>query len=317
MCNYWTKMKLKNLISSNDLSLNDINNIFDQAKNFESSNISYSTLLSNKFLASMFFEPSTRTRFSFEVAFRKLGGNVFGFSDPSRTAMGKGESFIDTVRIIQNYSDIIVLRHPFEGYAKLASENSEVPIINAGDGTNEHPTQALTDLYTIKKIKGKIDGLKIAICGDLKNGRDIHSLCLLLSNYKVEVFLIAPPIFQLPNFVMREWETSKFNNFSIKNKLQDLSEDVDVLYLNRIQKERIKNKELLNTEIDFHKLNNEIVSKLHQQTIILNPMPRSDELPLWIDSDPRAKYFEEAKNGLWLRMSLFYYILGRDTGNKN
>jgi len=280
--------------------------IFDAADAFRSDRKPYSNLVAGKVAALLFFEPSTRTRFSFEIAFKKLGGAVVGFSDASTSSMGKGETFEDTVRIIQQYVDVMVIRHPDEDSLRLATADARIPVINAGNGSQEHPTQALLDLYTVRQLKGRINGLQIALCGDLRHGRDIHSLAILLALYDVEVILVAPPSFGMADFVQREWELRGFSKYSTVSRLKDLPGDVDVLYLNRIQRERLA---VQPAEVDFHVLNDDFLARLDSKTVILNPMPRSHETPTWLDSDPRAKYFEQAANGLWVRMALFSMML--------
>ncbi len=296
----------RHLVSACDLGVSDITSILDEADAFRSGRKPYSHLAAEKVLALLFFEPSTRTRFSFEVAFKRLGGGVIGFTDPSTSAMGKGETLDDSIRIIQSYADLMVIRHADEDAVRLAANYNRIPVINAGNGIHEHPTQALLDLYTIRDLKGGVNGLQIAVCGDLKHGRDIHSLALFLARYKVEVLLVAPPPFGMPDFVLKEWKRQGFSNYSTVGRLEDLPTGVDVLYLNRIQRERLTSQP---GDTDFHALTEEIVATLDPATIILNPLPRSHETPTWFDTDPRAKYFEQAANGVWVRMGLFSKLL--------
>jgi len=268
--------------------------------------------LKNKILATVFYEPSTRTRFSFESAMIKLGGNVITTESASHfSSVTKGETLQDTIKIISGYADAIVLRHPQEGSAKIASEISSVPIINAGDGIGEHPTQALLDLYTIKKELGEIDNLKIALVGDLFYGRTIHSLIYLLSLYKnVKIYFVSPKQLKI---------LPKYKDYLIKKKiafeeLADLNQalnKIDVLYVTRIQKERFKSKKDYKKVKGIYIIDKNTAKQLKKKAIIMHPLPRVNEISPEIDSDKRAVYFKQAKNGLYIRMALLQLIFNK------
>jgi aspartate carbamoyltransferase catalytic subunit len=267
-----------------------------------------SDMLKGKILATLFFEPSTRTRLSFEAAMLKLGGSTIGFADAEIASVRKGENLADTVRTVENYADIIALRHPLEGAARLAAEFSKVPILNAGTGAEEHPTQAFMDLYTVQKEKGKIDGLKIALVGDLRYGRTVHSLAYALSLYNVELYLISPESLRMRNEVIR----------AIKNKvsiiedanLEKIIPQIDVLYVTRIQKERFPDPAEYAKVKGIYKIDLKTLKNAKKDMIILHPLPRVDEIDAEVDSKPQARYFQQVWNGIVVRMALLGLVLG-------
>jgi aspartate carbamoyltransferase catalytic subunit len=265
-----------------------------------------SNLLKGKILATLFFEPSTRTRLSFEAAMNKLGGSTIGFADTEITSIKKGESLADTVRVVENYADIIVLRHPLEGAARFATEFSKVPIINGGSGSQEHPTQALLDLYTIIKEKNRIDGLKIALVGDLRYGRTVHSLAYALSNYNVELLLISPESLKMRREVL---ETIKKKIVvSERTSLEKIIPFIDVLYVTRIQKERFPDLTEYTKVKDYYKIDLYSLQKAKKNLIILHPLPRLNEITIDVDKTGYAKYFQQVWNGLVVRMALLALI---------
>jgi aspartate carbamoyltransferase catalytic subunit len=267
-----------------------------------------SDILKRKILATLFFEPSTRTRLSFEAAMLKLGGSTIGFADADITSVKKGENLSDTIRTIENYADIIALRHPLEGSAKLAAEFSRVPILNAGSGAEEHPTQALMDLYTIQKEKGRIDGLKIALVGDLRYGRTVHSLACALSLFDIELYLISPESLRMRKGVV----DSIKNQVSITEdkNLDKIIPQIDVLYITRIQKERFPDPAEYSKVKGVYKIDLKTISSGKNDLILLHPLPRLDEIASEVDDTPQAKYFQQVWNGIVVRMALLSLVLG-------
>ncbi len=299
----------KDIISIRQLTKQDIEHILDIAGKIDLMR-DKSSLLKGKILATLFYEPSTRTRLSFESAMLGLGGSVLGFSDPRVSSVSKGESLYDTVKMIEAYSDILVLRHPVEGAAKLAAETSSKPVINAGDGSNQHPTQTLLDLYTIKKAKKKISGLTVALVGDLKYGRTVHSLAYALSFYNVKLIFVSPESLKMPGYLTDELEEKGIKyeyNSSLKNALQD----ADIVYMTRIQKERFAD------QLEYEKLKGTYVleaSMLKQAKAgirVMHPLPRVDEIAKDVDDTDAALYFEQAKNGVVVRQAIVAMLLGK------
>jgi len=300
--------KDRDIVSIEDFSQTEINHILDVAKTMEPLAETGSDLLKGKILATLFFEPSTRTRLSFETAMLKLGGNYIGFAEPDITSARKGESLADTVRTVENYSDIITLRHSLEGSAKLAAEFSKVPIINAGTGAEEHPTQAFIDLYTMRKDKGKINGLKVALVGDLRYGRTVHSLAYALALYNVELYLVSPETLRMRNDMLQ----------TIKNRIP-VTEDanlnaiipqIDVLYITRIQKERFPDAAEYAKVKGVYKVDLKTLKNAKRDLIILHPLPRVDEIAAEVDNTPQARYFQQVWNGIVVRMALLSLVLG-------
>lgn len=268
----------------------------------------YPKPLRNLTLATIFYEPSTRTRLSFETAIQNLGGHLITTENAGQFSSAiKGESLEDTIKVINAYADGIVLRHPEAGSAKIASEVSSVPIINAGDGAGEHPTQALLDLYSIHRVKGSFDGLKIGLIGDLLNGRTVHSLLPLMSMYDIELFLISPKSLELPKKYLAELDKQDIK-YTVLNDWDTALGEIDVLYMTRVQKERFKLVEEYQKVKDDFIFTSKQLAKMKKDSIILHPLPRVNEITTDIDSDPRAQYFQQVRNGLFLRMALLDYI---------
>ncbi len=298
----------RDLISIKDFSQQEINHILDVSKTMEPLVSKGSDMLKGKILATLFFEPSTRTRLSFEAAILKLGGSYIGFADTEIASVKKGENLADTVRTVENYADAIALRHNLEGAAKLAAEFSKVPIINGGTGAEEHPTQAFVDLYTIRKEKGKIDGLKIALVGDLRYGRTVHSLAYALALYNIELYLVSPESLRMRKDVLQ----------TIKNKipviedanLEAILPQIDVLYVTRIQKERFPDAAEYAKLKGAYKIDLKTIKNAKKDLIILHPLPRIDEIAPEVDSTPQARYFQQVGNGVVVRMALLALVLG-------
>ncbi|MCK4482204.1 aspartate carbamoyltransferase [Candidatus Bathyarchaeota archaeon] len=298
----------RDIVSVKDFSREEIDYILKIAKAMEPVAVKGSDMLKGKILATLFYEASTRTRLSFESAMHKLGGSAIGFAEAEIASVKKGENLADTVRVVENYADVIALRHPLEGAARLAAEFSKVPIINGGSGAEEHPTQALLDLYTIMKEKGEIDGLKIAIVGDLRYGRTVHSLAYALSLYKIELYLISPESLKMRREVL---ETIKERiPVSARTSLEKVVSQVDVLYATRIQKERFPDSAEYAKVRGSYKINLETLNKVKEDLIILHPLPRMDEISSQVDDTRHARYFQQVWNGIVVRMALLALILG-------
>jgi aspartate carbamoyltransferase catalytic subunit len=302
----------RDVISIRDFSREEIDYILKVAGEIEHLAKTGSDILKGRIMATLFFEPSTRTRLSFEAAMYKLGGSVIGFSEPEISSIRKGENLADTIRVVENYADVIVLRHPFEGAARFAAEYASVPVINAGSGAEEHPTQALLDLYTILKEKGRIDGLTIALMGDLRYGRTVHSLAYALSLYNVKLLLVSPELLRIRREVLEDIK-NRVNVYEHTN-IEDVLPEVDVLYVTRIQKERFPDLAEYAKVKGSYKLDLKVLRKAKSDLIILHPLPRVDEISVEVDSTPFAKYFQQVKNGLVTRMALLALILGAIKG---
>ena len=298
----------RDIISIKDFSREEINHIFETAKNMEPVAAKGSNMLRGKILATLFFEASTRTRLSFESAMHKLGGSAIGFAEAEIASVKKGENLADTVRVVESYADVIALRHPLEGAARLAAEFSKVPIINGGSGAEEHPTQALLDLYTIKKEKGKIDGLKIALVGDLRYGRTVHSLAYALSLYDIELYLVSPETLKMRREVLQTIKEKI--EVTEKTNLEKIVPLVDVLYVTRIQKERFPDAAEYAEVKGSYKIDLEALKEAKKDLIILHPLPRVDEIAAEVDNTPYARYFQQVWNGIVVRMALLALILG-------
>lgn len=300
-------MKNKSLVSITDFSKEEILRIMDLAEEFESN--PNQDLLRGKVVASLFFEPSTRTRLSFETAINRLGGRVVGFSDSSSSSTTKGETLKDTIIMVSNYADLIVMRHPLEGSARYASEQSSVPVINAGDGANQHPTQTLLDLYSIRKTQGKFENLKIAMVGDLKYGRTVHSLLMAMSHFNPVFYFVAPDELKLPS----EYKTFlKKNNipFFEHTDINEVIDKVDILYMTRVQKERFSDPIEYERVKNAYVLRNQMLEKTKANLKILHPLPRVNEIHTDVDANTKAYYFQQAKNGVYARMAIMAAILG-------
>ena len=298
----------RDIISIKDFSREEIDYIFKIAQAMESMAAKGSDLLKGKILATLFFEPSTRTRLSFEAAMHKLGGSAIGFAEAEIASVKKGENLADTVRTVENYADIIAIRHPLEGAARLAAEFAKVPIINGGSGAEEHPTQALLDLYTINKEKKKIDGLKIALMGDLRYGRTVHSLAYAFSLYNIELYLISPETLKMRREVL---QTIK-DKISVteKTSLDRIVPLMDVLYITRIQKERFPDPAEYAKVKGSYKIDLETLKEAKRDLVILHPLPRVDEIASEVDKTSYARYFQQVWNGIVVRMALLSLILG-------
>jgi aspartate carbamoyltransferase catalytic subunit len=298
----------RDIISIKDFSREEINHIFKVAKSMEPLATKSSTMLRGKILATLFFEASTRTRLSFESAMHKLGGSTIGFAEAEIASVKKGENLADTIRTVENYADVIALRHPLEGAARLAAEFAKVPILNGGSGAEEHPTQALLDLYTMNKEKGKIDGLKVAFVGDLRYGRTVHSLAYALSLYDIELYLISPETLRMRREVL---QTIKEKIPVVeKTNLEKIIPLVDVLYVTRIQKERFPDPVEYAKVKGSYKIDLQTLSEAKKDLTILHPLPRVDEIAPEVDNSPFARYFQQVWNGVVVRMALLALILG-------
>lgn len=298
----------RDVISVKDFTREEIDYLLRIAGEMEPLAESGSEILKGKIMATLFFEPSTRTKLSFEAAMYKLGGLVIGFSEPEASSMKKGENLADTVRVVEKYADIIVLRHPAEGAARFAAEYAKVPVINAGSGAEEHPTQAFLDLYTIIKEKGHIDGLKIALMGDLRYGRTVHSLAYALSLYKIKLFLVSPELLRMRREVLED--VNARIDVSEHSSIEDVLPEVDVLYVTRIQKERFPDLAEYTKVRGSYAIDLNVLRRARSDLIILHPLPRVEEIASEVDSTPFARYFQQVRNGLVVRMALLALILG-------
>ena len=304
-------MENKHLIDPMDFSIEELDEIFCLAQDIMKSPEKYSKICDGKILATLFYEPSTRTRFSFEAAMMRLGGKVLGFSEPNSSSASKGETLADTIKMVSIYSDIIAMRHPLEGSARVATQFSSVPIINAGDGGHQHPTQTLADLLTITCLKGNLTGHTIGICGDLRYGRTVHSLIKAMSRYKGTKFiLISPKELRIPAYIREEFIQRKNIEFREVERLDDVIEELDILYMTRIQKERFFNEEEYLRLKDSYILDGEKMKRAKEDMIVMHPLPRVNEIAMEVDSDKRASYFKEAECGMYVRMALMCKLLG-------
>ncbi|HSP48100.1 MAG TPA: aspartate carbamoyltransferase [Clostridiaceae bacterium] len=299
----------RHLVELENFSLEEINDLVDTGLSMYQDPKPYMNACAGKIMASLFFEPSTRTKLSFDSAMMRLGGQVLGFSDASTSSTSKGESLADTIKVVSNYSDIIVMRHPKEGAPLLATHFTEVPIINGGDGGHQHPTQTLTDLITIKKYKGEKENMKIGFCGDLKYGRTVHSLIRTLARFgNKEFYLISPEELTLPSSLKMQLERQGVKLIEMRY-IEEVVGELDILYMTRIQKERFFNEEdylrLKNTYI----LDNDKIKNAKKDMIIMHPLPRVNEIANEVDTDPRAVYFEQTRLGVYVRMALICKLL--------
>jgi len=298
----------RDIVSIRSFTREEIDYILEISHSMEPLVEKGSDMLRGKVLAELFFEPSTRTMLSFQTAMYKLGGNVIGFAEPGVSSVWKGESLADTVRVVESYSDVIVLRHPLEGAARFAAEYARVPVINAGSGAEEHPTQALLDLYTVRKAKGKIDGLNIILMGDLRYGRTVHSLAYALSLYDVRLSLISPDLLKMRPEVIEDIKDRI--EVSEHTDLMEVLPDADVLYVTRIQKERFPDLGEYEKVRGSYVIDLNVLKKAKEDLVVLHPLPRVDEIAVEVDSTPFAKYFEQARNGVVVRMALLALVLG-------
>lgn len=302
------EFKGRDIISIKDFSRKEIDYILDNASAMEPIAQSRSTMLQGKILATLFYEPSTRTRLSFESAMTRLGGTSIGFAEAEIASVKKGENLADTMRVVENYADIIALRHPLEGAARLAAEFAQVPVINAGSGAEEHPTQALLDMYTMKKELGKIDGLNIALVGDLRFGRTVHSLAYALSLYEVKLYFISPELLRMRREVLDT--ISERIKVVETSSLDEALPKLDVLYVTRIQKERFPDAAEYTRVKGSYKIDAATLKNTKKEMIVLHPLPRVDEISPDVDSTTHARYFQQVWNGIVMRMALLALILG-------
>ncbi len=302
---------MRHLMSPLDFSVEELDKLLDLANDIEAHPEKYAHKCDGKKLATCFYEPSTRTRLSFEAAMLNLGGSVLGFHSADSSSASKGESVSDTIRVISCYADICAMRHPKEGAPLVASEKSRIPVINAGDGGHQHPTQTLADLLTIRSIKGRLNNITIGFCGDLKFGRTVHSLINALIRYdNVKIVLISPEELKVPDYVRDD--VLRANNIEFKEveKLEDSMGELDVLYMTRVQKERFFNEEDYVRLKDFYILTKEKMELAKDDMIVLHPLPRVNEISVDVDDDPRACYFRQAQYAVYVRMALILTLLG-------
>ncbi len=300
---------MRHLLSPEDFTVQELDQLFDLAADIESNMGRYAHVCDGRILATCFYEPSTRTRLSFESAMHRLGGSVLGFADASNSSASKGESVADTIRVVSCYSDICAIRHPKEGAAAVAAQFSRIPVINAGDGGHQHPTQTLTDLLTIRSLKGRLSELSIGLCGDLKFGRTVHSLIHAMSRYaNIRFYFISPPELRVPDYI-----TDKLREMNIPFeeviRLEDVLGDLDLLYMTRVQKERFFNEEDYIRLKDFYILDEEKMRLAREDMQILHPLPRVNEISVELDKDPRAAYFRQVQYGVYVRMALIMTLL--------
>ena len=300
---------MRHLISPLDFTVEELDQLLETASDIEKNPAKYQDACKGKKIATLFYEPSTRTRLSFEAAMINLGGQVLGFSEASSSSASKGESVADTIRIISCYADICAMRHPKEGAALVAANNSSIPVINAGDGGHQHPTQTLTDLLTIRNVKGRLDNMTIGLCGDLKFGRTVHSLIESLVRYKnVKFVLISPPELRVPSYIRDE--VLKGFEFKEVTNLDDVLPELDILYMTRVQKERFFNEEDYIRMKDCYILTKEKMDLAKDDMLVLHPLPRVNEISVEVDNDPRAAYFKQVQFGVYVRMALILTLLG-------
>lgn len=309
---------MRNLIGIDDFSKKEIDELIEVSKDIMNNKEQYSDKCKGKILATLFFEPSTRTRLSFESAMISLGGNVIGFSSPQNSSTSKGETLADTIKVVSGYSDIIAMRHPKEGAPLVASMNSKVPIINAGDGGHNHPTQTLLDLLTISKEKGSLDNLTIGFCGDLKFGRTVHSLVTAMALYEnIKFVLIAPDELKMPEYIKTDILEKNNMEYIETDNLESVIGDLDILYMTRVQKERFSNESDYNRLKDVYILNKEKMAKAKKDLCILHPLPRVNEISTDVDDDPRACYFKQAEIGRYMRMAIILKLLNEKENSTN
>ena len=300
---------MRHLMSPLDFTTQELDDLFDLAADIEIDPEKYAHVCDGKILATAFYEPSTRTRLSFEAAMLRLGGKVIGFSDAGSSSAAKGESVSDTIKVISQYADICAMRHPKEGAAFVAASKSEIPVINAGDGGHQHPTQTLADLMTIRSMHGKLNGFKIGLCGDLKFGRTVHSLINALVRYDdISFVFISPTELRVPDYIT---DMLKEKNIPYQEviKLEDVISDLDMLYMTRVQKERFFNEEDYVRLKDFYILTKDKMALARKEMLVLHPLPRVNEISVEVDDDPRACYFKQVKYGMYVRMALIMTLL--------
>ena len=304
-------MALRHLMSPLDFSIGELDKLMDLANDIEKYPQKYAHACAGKKIATLFYEPSTRTRLSFEAAMLNLGGSVLGFHSSDSSSAAKGESVSDTMRIVSCYADIAAMRHPKEGAPLVASMKSMIPVINAGDGGHQHPTQTLTDLLTIRSLKGHFEGLTIGLCGDLKFGRTVHSLINALSRYdNIRFVLISPEELRVPSYVREAMRAQKIPFEEVVKLDEETMKDLDILYMTRVQKERFFNEEDYLRMKDFYILDKEKMDLAPEKMLVLHPLPRVNEISVEVDNDERAAYFKQAQYGVYIRMALILTLLG-------
>lgn len=304
---------MKHVISPLDLSVEELDHILALAEDIIDYPQKYSHVCQGKKLATLFYEPSTRTRLSFEAAMLNLGGNILGFSSADSSSASKGESVADTIRVISSYADICAMRHPKEGAPLVAAQYSSIPVINAGDGGHNHPTQTLTDLLTIKRLKGSLDNLTIGVCGDLKFGRTVHSLIRAMIRYKnIKFVMISPDELRIPDYLRTEVLNRENIPYKEVNVLEPVMPELDLLYMTRVQRERFFNEEDYIRLKDSFILDAKKMKYAREDMLVLHPLPRVNEISTEVDEDPRAVYFKQAQFGVYVRMALIMNLLGLD-----
>ena len=301
---------MRHMLNPLDFSLEETDNLLELAADIEKDRSRYAHVCDGKKLATLFYEPSTRTRLSFEAAMLNLGGSVLGFASADSSSATKGESVSDTIRVISCYADICAMRHPKEGAAYVASTKSSIPVINAGDGGHQHPTQTLTDLYTIRSLKGRLSNMTVGLCGDLKFGRTVHSLINALSRYEgIRFILISPPELKVPDYIKESVLDAKNIEYRETTRLDDAMEELDILYMTRVQKERFFNEEDYIRMKDCYILDKDKMKLAKPDMYVLHPLPRVNEISVEVDDDPRAAYFKQVQNGVYVRMALIMTLL--------
>ena len=307
---------MKHLLNPLDLSVEETDRLLNLADSIAADPARYSHCCTGKKLATLFYEPSTRTRLSFEAAMINLGGSVLGFSSASSSSASKGESVSDTIRVISCYADICAMRHPKEGAPMVASTKSSIPVINAGDGGHQHPTQTLTDLMTIRSLRGSLGNLTIGLCGDLKFGRTVHSLINSHIRYdNVKFVLISPKELRVPDYIRDDVLEANHVEYKEVEKLEDVMPELDILYMTRVQRERFFNEDEYLRMKNFYILDAEKMQLAKPDMYVLHPLPRVNEISVEVDDDPRAAYFKQVQNGVYVRMALILTLLGIDTSN--
>lgn len=302
---------MRHLMSPLDFSTDELDHLLDLANDIEKYPSKYAHACEGRKLATCFYEPSTRTRLSFEAAMLNLGGSVLGFSSADSSSAAKGESVSDTIRVISCYADICAIRHPKEGAALVASQKSQIPVINAGDGGHQHPTQTLTDLLTIRSLKGRLNDMTIGLCGDLKFGRTVHSLINALIRYPgIRFVLISPEELRIPSYIREDVLRANHIPFIEEERLEDAMPDLDILYMTRVQKERFFNEEDYVRLKNFYILTKSKMDLAKKDMLVLHPLPRVNEISVEVDDDPRAAYFRQAQYGVYVRMALILTLLG-------
>lgn len=305
---------MKHLLSPLDLSVNELNDLLDLADRIAADPKKFSKCCEGKKLATLFYEPSTRTRLSFEAAMLNLGGSVLGFSSADSSSAAKGESVSDTIRVISCYADICAMRHPKEGAPMVAASKSGIPVINAGDGGHQHPTQTLTDLMTIRALKGRLSDLTIGLCGDLKFGRTVHSLIESLARYTgIRFVLISPSELRVPDYIREDVLDEKNMEYKEVERLEEVMPELDILYMTRVQRERFFNEEDYVRMKDFYILDKAKMALAREDMLVLHPLPRVNEISVEVDDDPRASYFKQVQFGVYVRMALILTLLEVET----